>query len=410
MDQRFAFVLVSALGCGGASTAGTTMPGPASEPIELDEVRITAHRTGTGYDFETYDAEGLFDEGSAALDAGDCDRASAAFGRVVEEFPTSRFVSAAYYNAGICLRTARRFSEAREWFAKLVTNLPESTDAKPASFLLTEMDVELERWQDVLNQADVLLARTDLVQDERLEAMTRKAQARFALGARDDAEREARAALTYYRTRPEDDPIRDEYFVAAANYTLAECFRSRAAEVTVPASGTAAQHDALERRAQFIVSAQTEYFNTIRYANASWSGAAGYRIGSMYDDLWTLIVRAPVPEPERALRGEVLEAYRDEYIKELARTVEPLLRHAVRYWELTLLMMERTGVQGTWADRTRADLDRVRARLVASSNGTLDWAAERSGQSGVVAAPVAPSQPETRTNAVVPATAPLTAP
>jgi hypothetical protein len=44
--------------------------------------------------------------------------------------------------------------------------------------------------------------------------------------------------------------------------------------------------------------------------------------------------------------------------------VEPLIRHAIRYWELTLMMVERTQSQTPWAERIREDLERARQRLI----------------------------------------------
>jgi hypothetical protein len=78
----------------------------------------------------------------------------------------------------------------------------------------------------------------------------------------------------------------------------------------------------------------------------------------MYERLFQDIMAVPVP-------AELSPAARAVYPHELAKRVQPLLRHAVRYWELTLLMVERTGVQTEWAARTRAQLERVKAMLSA---------------------------------------------
>jgi hypothetical protein len=56
--------------------------------------------------------------------------------------------------------------------------------------------------------------------------------------------------------------------------------------------------------------------------------------------------------------------YQEEYHLALARLAKPLIRHSIRYWELTLLMVERTGVSSGWTTRIRQDLDRARDRLL----------------------------------------------
>ena len=64
-------------------------------------------------------------------------------------------------------------------------------------------------------------------------------------------------------------------------------------------------------------------------------------------------------------RSQTISAAAQEvYPQELAKLIKPLLRHAVRYWELTLMMVERTGVQTEWAATTRQDLERTRALLL----------------------------------------------
>jgi hypothetical protein len=136
------------------------------------------------------------------------------------------------------------------------------------------------------------------------------------------------------------------------------------------------QRAVLVRRAELLLEAQREYFNTMRFTNAHWAAAAGHRLGAMYDSLWHAIMAAPVPATLSA-------AAKDVYPQELAKLIKPLLRHAVRYWELTLMMVERTGVQTDWAKQTRADLERTRALLLSQPPGAggLPSAAPDSGAS-----------------------------
>ena len=57
--------------------------------------------------------------------------------------------------------------------------------------------------------------------------------------------------------------------------------------------------------------------------------------------------------------------YRDE----LAKLVKPLIRHAIRYWELTQMFIERTGIQTPWAEKIKTDLERVRGLLLEQPPG-----------------------------------------
>lgn len=330
----------------------------------MDELRITASRGKEGYRFDVYDAADLFQRATELLNAQKCREAVELYDRLVSEFGESRYASASLYNAGLCLQALGEFEPSAARYAALRERHPQSEDRTDASFQLAEVLVQLERWQEVMVVADELLARDDLSPDERLEVMARRSQALLGLQRFDEAERYARSALSFYRTRGEQDPIEDDFFAAAANYVLAESFRQREQQMAFP-EGLEPQKQVLLRRAELLLQAQREYFNTISLNNLDnyhWAAASGYRIGSMYDELWRAIMSAPTPAN---LPEEGHAVYRDE----LAKLIKPLVRHAIRYWELTQLFIERIGIQTPWAEKIKTDLTRVRELLLEQPPG-----------------------------------------
>ncbi len=348
--------------CAGSTPQRSTTP---AEVVRFEELRINAKpQQGGGYAFESYDASDLFKRATDELNAQRCKESVALYDKLVAEFPASEYVSAALYNAGLCLQALGDFAAAADHYGRVRSERPESADVKDASFQLAEVLVQLERWQDVLGTADQLLARTDVSAEERLEGMARRSQGLLGAGQLDEAERYAQSALSYFRTRPKDQPIRDEFFAAACNYVLAEAYRNREEAMAFP-DGLEAQKQVLIGRAQLLLQAQREYFNTISFQNLDnlhWAAASGYRIGHMYDELWHSVMGAPVP-PKLKGAGEAA------YHQELAKLIKPLIRHAIRYWELTLMFIERTGMKTPWAEKTKTDLARVRALLLEQPEG-----------------------------------------
>ncbi len=368
MLRACALLIVSVLvGCGASPSTRSTV---AREPQPLEELRITAVRDDAGdLGFESYDAETLFDRGNELAHEDRWQDAIVLYDRLVAEFPTSRYVSPSLYNAGLCLERVGDRAASVERFQRIVSDHADGNDARDAGFQVARVALDIEGWAAARSAAEWLLARTDLTTDQRLEAMARRAQALLGGGERDPAGQQAREALSYYRTRRGDDRIADPYFAAAANYVLAESLRLRSEAIAIPAGEVSEQRTVLEARAQLLLDAQREYFNTIRHTDASWAAAAGYRIGSMYDAFWDAIMAAPTPPPSTALPAGGEAQYEDEYRAALRRLVKPLIRHAIRYWELTLLMVERTGVESEWRRRTEADLERARARLLEQPDG-----------------------------------------
>ena len=103
----------------------------------------------------------------------------------------------------------------------------------------------------------------------------------------------------------------------------------------------------------------------------------------MYDRFWDAVVTAPVPPSTRTLTDAERVLHDEHYRARLAELAQPLVRHAIRYWELTLAMVERTGVRSEWKERIRVDLARARARLTAvASRGVRGSASESPGHSG----------------------------
>ena len=354
----FALCLPTAAACGARAPTKTT----PDKVVEMEALRIVAKTDDQGsYSFESYDAEELFAHANRELDAGRCAEAVALYDKLVREFAGGRYHSAALYNGGLCLAQIGDKEQALKRFETLMSELPSSPDLKHASFQAGHLQVALERWEAGERTASALLARTDLEPSERLEAMAMHAQALLGRGDIDAADRVAQQALTFYRTRP-TELIPDPYYAGAANFVAAEVIRMRAERLAFPDTTQEEQKAVLVKRAQLLLDAQREYFNTIRHTEAHWASAAGHRIGAMYDKLWRDLMAAPVP-------ATLSEGAKELYPQELAKLIKPLLRHAIRYWELTLLMVERTGVRSEWAELTRKDLERTRGLLLEQPPG-----------------------------------------
>ena len=361
-----AAILITACG---ASAPRSETPRPR-EVVEMEEMRITASRGDDGdLELASYDAEMLFTRATALLNSQRCSEAVALYDRLANEFPTSRYLSPALYNAGLCLQDTGQHEPAADRYERLLRETPGSPDVKHARLQLASVLVHLERWERAIQVTDDVLALEDLSADERVEAMARRAQALLGLERVDEAQTQARSAIAYWRARDEADAVRNNFHVAAANFVLADTIRRQGEAIAIPQAEVQTQHEVLEQKAQLLLQAQREYFNVMQHRNAHWAAAAGYRIGAMYDHLWGEIMTAPTPPPRNPLPGGTEGVYEHEYRLELARLVKPLLRHSIRYWELTLMMVERTGVRTDWAERVREDLERARTRLLEQPEG-----------------------------------------
>ena len=210
-----------------------------------------------------------------------------------------------------------------------------------------------------MGAAGKLLARSDLDASERVEAFSIQAEGLLGRDQVEEAQRVAQQALTYYRTRPPEE-VPDPYYAASANFVLSEAIRLRAEKMHFPDTTQDEQRAILVKRAQLLLDAQREYFNTIRHTDAHWAAAAGNRIGAMYDKLWHDLMSAPVPK-------SLSEGAKALYPQELSKLIKPLLRHAIRYWERTLLMVDAPACDRLAGAPRRLDRSARSARATARS-------------------------------------------
>jgi tetratricopeptide (TPR) repeat protein len=350
---------VAVAGCAGRTHGPTT---PGAEPEETEDMAGLRIRSGEGPG-TVYSDEDLFHQARALAREGNCPDAVLRYEQLVTEFANSRLAAAALYNAALCLMRLDDHAGAAERYARLVRDYPGSSDVRAARFQLALLYERLAQWDALVAIADELLADTALDVDDRVEALARRAQGLFGQGERAAAASQARDTLRYVTTRPEGSEVRGFYFVAAANFVLAETVRLSFDEAPIPPGDIATQRRALDVRAAHLLEAQRLYFDTMRWSEPFWTAAAGYQIGSLYDRFFQSILAAPVPPASEPLEGAELADYEQTYREALTQYVEPLLRHSIRYWELTLQMIERTGVDTEWRARIEADLTRVRQQL-----------------------------------------------
>ena len=367
-------VALGAVGCGAAAVTSRT------EIVEMEPVRVVARTAPEeepgepAVELEAYDARDLLRRGNEALEAERWQQARRSYDRLLEEFPGSSLASAAHYNAALSLEREGQIEGAAERYLQLYREFPDSSDAVDALYQAAGCYERLERWDEVVEVFDIFIEREGLSVDEQIEAMARRGAALVNGGRLEQGERQLRRAIAIHR-RLGAEALRTDYYLAQAQYYLGEAPRRAMARVELT-NEEAQFRQALERRCELLLEAQTQYVQAIRVGNTTWGAASAYRIGAMYSELYDDVMEVPIPEaevPPDLTEPEDIEAFRQEYPAHYRRLLreylEPLLHNAIRWWESNLMMIERTGVRGQWVQRTREELNRVQALLNALGEG-----------------------------------------
>jgi tetratricopeptide (TPR) repeat protein len=383
--------LATAAGCG--TTRSQTVPGPVVPEVvhyDMDPIVIEAKSGKTGIEIESFDAEELFEQAGAALSQSRFDDAIPFYDKLLAKFPQSPYARPAMYNRGLAFRDKKDWPKAIAAFKEMAEKFNDHPDAKDALFQLGACYAEIENWPTSGEVFVRLLDRKDLNADDRIEALARRAFAQFKLGDLDVAERSFRQVMLYKQQIESQERLSTDFFLAFTQYNLAEITHERFRKAPIRLPEAQMDRD-LEEKASLLLKAQRGYIDTIKYGNPRWASAAGFQVGSLYEELYDAFVAAPVPQ---TLKGEA----RDVYAEELHKKIRILLEKSLRWHRENLLMVERLGVDTDWAQKTKLSYNKLLHLLDPAAQDLKDVKDLHPGQDSAAkpatAAPPVPTAPD----------------
>jgi hypothetical protein len=247
----------------------------------------------------------------------------------------------------------------------VVFNEPEVVVAEEPvqrEFRLAKEEHDQGKLAEAAQRLHDLAERPGLPVWQRASALQQEAVCRIEGGSRAEGEILLRAALDLYQGDREERV--DPTLPAQAEFWLGEAFRGAFREQQLDPStmDQKALGGALEQKAEFLLSAQGHYLRCIRRGDGEWATAAGYRIGEMYEELHDQMVSAPLP---RGLTEDQRALYQDE----LRGKVKNLFSKAIRMYEETLAVAQRTGAANDYVQKTEQALERMRKLLLEAPRG-----------------------------------------
>jgi tetratricopeptide (TPR) repeat protein len=333
---------------------------PAVTHYDMEPIVIEAKPGPTGVQIESFDAEELFEQGGAALSQGRLDEAITFYDKLLLKFPASPYARPGLYNRGLAQRDKKDWPKAIENFKELAEKYADHADAKDALFQLGACYAETENWPASGEIFARLLERKDLTADDRIEAIARRGFAQFRLGDLDLAERTFRSVMLYRQQIENQERLATDFFLAFTQYNLAQITHERFRKAPIRLPEAQMERD-LEEKAGLLLKAQRSYIDTIKYGNPRWASAAGFQVGSLYEELYDAFVAAPVP---KSLTKEA----RDVYLEELHKKIRILLEKSLRWHRENLLMVERLGVDTDWAEKTKVSYNKLLRLLDPKAN------------------------------------------
>jgi tetratricopeptide (TPR) repeat protein len=332
-----------------------------------------------------FDAAVLFQEGLRLQEAAEYDQALRYYERLLHDFGDSRYYSAAAFNAGRCYEEKGEFEKAIGRYQLILDGLPHSKDWVNAAFRSGGCFILLERHAEAAALYARLLTQSDLATADRIDAQVARGEELVAASDLIEAEKAFRAALHLYREHERDEYL-DPAPAARAEFNLADLLTRTFQLAPLRLPDDQIERD-LEAKALALLEAQNGYLRSMRLGDPTWATASGYRIGRLYVDFYNALDNAPVP-PD--LTDEEVTTYRQL----LRQRLGVLLRKALKVFEMTLQIAERTHVDNQWIAAARQEMTLIEEQVL-----SLLKEAEQSSTNGTEpSTPAVPNENQDRTD------------
>ena len=365
--SRWALVAGVALAAGCATTNGaesTELDANATknkQESKTERVRIDPMlvRGGDAEAPKTVDSKEVFDKAYEAYSARRYEEALRHYETIIQYFEGSRFYHSSLYNGGLAYEKLERFEAAARLYERIIEEFPDRDDTSDAYYRLAEVLAEQGRHERIVELMTEVMLREDVTIFDRVEAHTRRSNALLELGKTKEAEQGYQNLIEINEKAPPDERLpKSSRYICQAYFGLGKINHERQSEIPLTLPPESRGED-LEKKGELLLQAQFYYLEALRQHHPHWSVAAGYKIGRLYEDFYSDIFAAEVPD---GLSDKQVAMY----FEELRNKIQPLMERAISVYERNLSMSKRIGEtpeNNRWVAQTTKSLQRIKAYM-----------------------------------------------
>jgi tetratricopeptide (TPR) repeat protein len=282
--------------------------------------------------------------------------AADAYGTLFAADPSGPRAAEYLFSRGLALEGLELRADARDAFLDLARRFPARPRAKGALVRAATLDAYMEDWAALSDIGDVLLARTDLEDVDRVVALGARGLARVELGDDRAASSDIHDGLDFADQLHYGERDVLPVAVAQLRFALGELRRVRSERIVLDslAPDFLAR---LEERCGGLLEAQAAYAMAVRSVDPHWAAMAGYRVGEGYRVLHRDLMRVTPPTPSKTDRQKQI------FFAFMHVRYRILLEKGLREMEQTVALGERTSDSSAWIQRARAAKDEMQAAL-----------------------------------------------
>jgi tetratricopeptide (TPR) repeat protein len=342
-----------------AALAGCARAAPTSTPDQAGAVDSHALADTSSEQSQT-DPSTWIDEAERALERGEPARAATLFARYLGQSVEGDAARRAYQGLARAHEQLGDFDAAIRSYDAFLLRFPEDPDAASMLARRGACEAEVGEWErSSVSYAGVLEAGGEsLLPSQKVEALARRGFALFQLerfGEADQAFAEADAVFEA-ATSGGHERFSDTYFVGMARFYRAAILHVefRGVRIRLPEAQMSADFEA---KLALLERAQDAYNHVVRARHVFWVSAAGFQLGSLFEEFYDAIMYAPAPD-------WLDDSQRRTYYRELEQQLRPVIEKAVWVFEKNLETALELGYENEFIDRTEAALAHLQAVLL----------------------------------------------
>jgi|HubBroStandDraft_1064217.scaffolds.fasta_scaffold19848_2 hypothetical protein len=313
---------------------------PPAAPMHID----AQPRIVTADDVTTV-AE-LIAKGERALMEQNWQQAVDAYSTLLAADPGASQVPEWTFDLGLACEGLQERARARDTFLDLARKFPSDAKARPSLVRAATLDAYLEDWTALDDIGQVLLARPDIDDVDRLVALGARGLARVETGDDAHASKDILDGLELADQLHYGDRDVLPVAVAQLRFALAEMRRVRSERIhldpTMPDYLTK-----LEERCGGLLEAQQAYAQAVRSVDPHWATMSGYRVGEMYRGLHRDLMSIPAPAQSKTNKQQQI------FFAFMHLRFRILLEKGLREIDQTIALGERTNDSSPWVARAR---------------------------------------------------------
>lgn len=361
------YALIALLGgCAGRSV-GTQAEAPVVSVSAGESASAPDHAAAREQSVDSVPRVGeeLLREAESALAADEPARAVALFARYLAGQPVPDSARQAYLGLSRSHEALRDCAAAIRTYDAYLERFPDSDGLAQVYARRGACHAELEQWQRSAASYQQARARAaDALPSVRVELAAREGFARFQRGDFKDAEKLLKEADAIFVAAQEagSERFTTYYFVGMSRFYLGAILHRGFRDVAIRLPEKTMAED-FARKFELLSKAQKAYNHTIKAKHMYWVSAAGYQLGSLFEEFYDALMYAPVPE-------WLDDKQRQVYYEELKDQLRPVVNKAIWIFEKNLETARGLGYDSEFIDRTEGKLSELQGILLA---GDTAW-------------------------------------